>query len=38
MRSDKALRNAFRRLQLSTADDPKVAVAMLVAALPNDVR
>jgi len=38
MRSDKALRNAFRRLQLSTADDPKVAVGMLLAALPDDVR
>lgn len=38
MRSDKALSRAFRRLQLSTADDPKVAVAMLYAALPEDVR
>lgn len=38
MRSDKAMRNAFRRLQLSTADDPKAAVGILVAALPNDIR
>lgn len=38
MRSDKALNNAFRRLQLSTSNDPKVAVGILVAALPNDVR
>jgi hypothetical protein len=38
VRSEKAIRNTFRRLQLSTADDPKVAVGMLVAALPEEVR
>ncbi len=38
MRSDKALRNAFRRLQLPTADDPRAVVGMLVAALPLEIR
>ena len=38
MRSDKALRHAFRKLQLCTAEDPKVAAGMLLAALPDDVR
>lgn len=37
MRSDKALRNAFRRLQLPTSDDPKNVFAAIVPAVPIDV-
>ena len=37
MRIHKALRNAFRTLQLSTADDPKAAVGILATALLDEV-
>jgi predicted RNA methylase len=38
MRSDKALRNAFRRLQLPTSDDPRAIVATVAPAIPTDIR
>jgi hypothetical protein len=37
VRSDKALRNAFRRLQLPTSDDPKNVFAAIVPAVPNEI-
>lgn len=37
MRSDKALRNAFRRLQLPTSGDPRNIVAALMPAIPAEV-
>lgn len=38
MRSDKALRSAFRRLQLPTSNDPKAVVATLMPAIPKAIR
>jgi predicted RNA methylase len=37
VRSDKALRNAFRRLQLPTSDDPKNVFAAIVPAVPIEI-
>ncbi|WP_131810573.1 hypothetical protein [Mycolicibacter sinensis] len=37
MRSDKAIKNAFRRLQLPMSDDPKNIAAALVTAIPPDI-
>ena len=37
VRSDKALRNAFRRLQLPTSDDPTNVFAAIVPAVPTEI-